>query len=575
MLIDDHLIGGAGLGVDTYIDTTIQIHRETDASSVMGFAINIPFGASNEDDGFGACHAGKYTITYSVPFFFSMRLCTCTDVFDLVNRAKRTIPLADSYQLVVHFPMTPKLDFTVKQADDSLRKLVHATDKRLSSLVVRLADFPEVIGFGMPFANRGHPSEGVVNQGECIEGDITLMDMIRRLEFHFIVASPDIPLFKQFDAGLPPPFRYPYGEEHFWDDGRYDEMLPKAKGHQFKPYWSFDNDNELLAALTQSQVQDVYWVYKASQQIAAIKFRAYFINPLNCLDSDCRLFHAIVPLEKEFLLQYEDAWRVLTKSGFLTLYLYEDEKDDDPAKWDAKIQEASRTLDVLRNHPVNQNDLVLHVRRPASSQVARHPEFDVKVFGERRLANVAFKEGKENWTCVSIDFDNLIRDYVRKVDAVNCFCSGAQPTNPIASGIPKDVVVAAQKADKRLAIPPNLQLKMSLHRDVLRGNGFSKTLRSGIIDTAEDKDDALAKLSELKLDDGEPASSSEMTKLLSHLPVVNFIDFDQARLAALLEFVLEEDRPRFVVYFSRRALGIAIITAVCCLLPHQRLWLFL
>lgn len=207
------------------------------------------------------------------------------------------------------------------------------------------------------------------------------------------------------------------------------------------------------------------------------------------------------------------------------------------------------------------------MRRPKPSQKARHPEFKVKVFGERILANVSLREGKDNWTCVSIDFEDLVRDYVRKVDAVNCFRPGAQPTNPVASGIPKDVVVAAEKANRRLAIPPNLQLKISLHQDVLRGNGFSKTLRSGIIDTAEDKDDALAKLSELKLNDGEATPPSEVTQLLSRLPVVNFIEFDRDRLAALLEFVLEEDRPRFVAYFSRRHLGIAIITAVCCLTP--------
>jgi hypothetical protein len=58
LLIDNQVIGGAGLGVDSYINTTIQIHREADATSVMGFSISIPFGASNEDDGFGVCHAG-------------------------------------------------------------------------------------------------------------------------------------------------------------------------------------------------------------------------------------------------------------------------------------------------------------------------------------------------------------------------------------------------------------------------------------------------------------------------------------------------------------------------------------
>lgn len=61
---------------------------------------------------------------------------------------------------------------------------------------------------------------------------------------------------------------------------------------------------------------------------------------------------------------------------------------------------------------------------------------------------------------------------------------------------------------------------------MLRGNSFLKTLRSGIIDTAENEDDALTKLSELELNDGEATLPSEMTQLLCRLPVVNFIDFD-------------------------------------------------
>lgn len=88
------------------------------------------------------------------------------------------MPPADSYKMEIKFPTSPKIDFTVKPADDSLLKLVPATDKKLTSLVIRLKEYPEVKGFGMPFANPGHLSEGVVNKGECIKGSITLMDMI-------------------------------------------------------------------------------------------------------------------------------------------------------------------------------------------------------------------------------------------------------------------------------------------------------------------------------------------------------------------------------------------------------------
>jgi hypothetical protein len=74
-----------------------------------------------------------------------------------------------------------------------------------------------------------------------------------------------------------------------------------------------------------------------------------------------------MPLYIEFLLAYEDAWRALTKSGFLTLRLHNDKIDKEPAKWEARIQEASKTLNILRHHSVNKSDLVLHVRRPKQS----------------------------------------------------------------------------------------------------------------------------------------------------------------------------------------------------------------
>lgn len=423
-----------------------------------------------------------------------------TDLFNLhaVNRPKGTIPPADCYKLVIKFPTNPKLDFAVKPADDSLRKRVPATDKKLSSLVISLKDYPDVDGFGMPFANRGHPSEGVVNNGEYIGENVTLMDMIRRLEFHFIVASPDMPLFSQLFAGIPTPFRYPYGEEHFWDEGRYDEMLPKTKGHQFKPSWSFDNDNEHLAALTQSQVQDVMWIHKASKKFGDTKLRAYFISSLSCPPADCSVFHAIVPLDKVFF-QFEDSWRALIKSGYLKLCIYDNEEDEKPVKWEARVQEAPKTLDILKVHCVEKSDLVLQVRKPKSPQQA-----GVKIFGNRRAANLALNKNQDNWSCVSIEFDVLLKDYIRKVDAVNSFHPQAQPTNPVACGLGR-----AAEANSRLPIPPTLQFKMSLHRDMLRGRGFWKTLMSGAINRSR-----------------------------IQLPVVNLIDIPRDLLDALFKEVL-------------------------------------
>jgi hypothetical protein len=439
--------------------------------------------------------------------------------------------------LNIKFPTVPKFDFDVKPADDNLRRLVPATDKKLSSLVIRLKDYPEVDGFGMPFANRGHPSEGVVNRGECIIGNITLMDMILRLEFNFIVAAPELILFKQLDARIPAPFRYPYGEDHFWSVERYEEMLPETKGHQFKPSWSFDNDNEHLAALTQSQVQDVMWIHKASQKIAEAMFRAYFVKPLSCPPAECSIFYAIITMDKNSL-RSEDAWYTLIKSGYLRLCLYDSEEDEYPAKWEARVQEAPKTLDILTGHAVDRSDLVLQVRRPKPTQHTRRPDFDVKVYGDRRAANNALDQNVENWTCVSLEFDDLLRNYERRVNAINSFCPHAEPSNPISCGISKGVVDRAAKTNRRPPISSVLQFKMSLHRDMLRGQGFWKTLVSGTV-------------------------NGDRPQLQRRLPRVNLIDIPRDHLEALFAEVLAEDRYRFMKYLSQLCLGLGLISAVC------------
>lgn len=59
LVLGEFLFGGRDLGLKTKINTTIQVHRETDRTSWMGFAIEIPFGEKNEEEGFGVCHTCK------------------------------------------------------------------------------------------------------------------------------------------------------------------------------------------------------------------------------------------------------------------------------------------------------------------------------------------------------------------------------------------------------------------------------------------------------------------------------------------------------------------------------------
>lgn len=106
------------------------------------------------------------------------------------------------------------------------------------------------------------------------------------------------------------------------------------------------------------------------------------------------------------------------------------------------------------------------------------------------------------------------------------------------------MVDEAAKTNGRLPISPDLQFMMDLHRDVLRGAGFWKTLKRGIVNG----------------DQPQPPR---------RLPVVNLISIPQKYLAALFEEILEEDRHRFMKYFSHLLLGLGLIKARRSLIPSS------
>ena len=84
-----------------------------------------------------------------------------------------------------------------------------------------------VEGFGMPFSNRGHPSDDWINKGMPILADLTLLELLRRRTFVFLVNHhPDLLKSDLDEKFLPPVFAYPYGTEHGFDLERYRAMIP-------------------------------------------------------------------------------------------------------------------------------------------------------------------------------------------------------------------------------------------------------------------------------------------------------------------------------------------------------------
>ncbi|KAJ4178378.1 hypothetical protein NW755_013217 [Fusarium falciforme] len=164
-----------------------------------------------------------------------------------------------------------RITYSVDPLDDEMQELFLGATRLLFLTQVSLRDGSEVTveGYGLPFANPGHPGEGWLNKPRPIVGGKTLIDIIEPYHFTFVVHKPcDVLRRDWHEDQMPPPFCYPYGMVHDWDIKRFDDLICRNKGHQFWPAWVFDDQNAHTAALIQSQVQDARWLCHAAEQIA-------------------------------------------------------------------------------------------------------------------------------------------------------------------------------------------------------------------------------------------------------------------------------------------------------------------
>lgn len=286
------------------------------------------------------------------------------------------------------------------------RALFPTVETEMSVLEVSLVDGARVSveGYGFQFANPSHPAEDwIVRQGPVGAGK-TLLDILEQRTFIFAVKSPAKTVGLGWnEANMPPAFNLPYGSVHDWHVGMYKELIDEAQGHKFAPFWSFEDDNEHVAALVHSQVQDVMWLDTAVEEIAKIPFLGYFVP----VGTDKRAYYAIIPLNKEFRQRFDAAWRRLSKSNTLELIIVNStdaeidvekadkgEAKDMRALWEAKIQDHPNS-DLVAAHPLDKYDLVLYVTRPPSHEKKRCPNFQPTTFGDRAAANRALQESEE------------------------------------------------------------------------------------------------------------------------------------------------------------------------------------
>ncbi|KAL6407075.1 hypothetical protein AUP68_09901 [Ilyonectria robusta] len=300
---DDRLFGGKTLGVDTDITMTMVVYRPTDTNPWKGFSVEFPFGATNEESGFGMSHKIDRQGSY------------------------QPIPTT-ALRLSVEFPRDLAY-FEFEPIDDGRRELIAKPVGEMSVVKVYLKEGAEVDveGFGLPFANPGHPAEAWLEYPDIapVVGTKTLLSILLQRQFTFIVSLSVGDTKAQLLVDLPEPFSYPFGTEHSWDIERYPKQVHgnkvpsyrvwlslgsftnESKGKQFLAGWSYDDDNSHLAAVTQSQVQDVFWLHEASVAIKEHLLPAYFVKKPSA-SGQARRYYAIIRLTFDFKGRYDAAW---------------------------------------------------------------------------------------------------------------------------------------------------------------------------------------------------------------------------------------------------------------------------
>ncbi|KAH7161858.1 putative DNA helicase [Dactylonectria macrodidyma] len=502
-----HMFGGKGLGSGSEFSVTLVSPTYTDATSWMGFGMDFPLGTENEKEGFGMCH--------DVDRHFQFR-------------PQQT----DKLRIMVRFPRG-KFSRTVSPLDECHFHRFPGSKRGLTVVDVSIEGGAEVEvdGFGLPFANSGHPSQAWLRHPAttAVVSDYTLLDVIQQRSFTFVVDHDPTDVPRSWNpAFYPPPFTLPYGKIHDWNPERYPKQLADNRGPQFLPCWGFDNDDAHLATLTQAQVQDVWPLHEATLKIKKVKLSAYFVDQDN-LDS-AKVFFIVVPLPDEFQRRFEDAWRRLANGSPLTIDVYGNPEDEDDLlqQLEAKIQDQPKSLKLFRTaHSIKASDLVLVARTERSNEGRQPVKFEMK----NRIA---------------LTFDAQLHEFERKVNAVCMFHPKAAPTNPLAFGF-------APREDLKVevTVPPELMFRMSLHRDLVRGKGFWNTMR-GALNHDENPSASLEQLS---------IAGCDAPHVPSPLPTVNLLDIkDRAYVDALMQEVLVDDRERFERYLTNRPLGLGIIT---------------
>ena len=94
-----------------------------------------------------------------------------------------------------------------------------------------------------------------------------------------------------------------------------------TQGDPFIPAYSFGSDNDMLACLTQGQVQDVFWFDQYIKELRSTRLPAYFV-PKGDDAENASVFFAVIPRSDTFVAHFREPWNRMVRSEYFTLLLY-------------------------------------------------------------------------------------------------------------------------------------------------------------------------------------------------------------------------------------------------------------
>lgn len=275
-----------------------------------------------------------------------------------------------------------------------------------------------VENFGIPFCNPDHPAEQWLRRNQPFFDEVTLQH-IMNLRSVYLVVVKSVAEVEQMASVPVRPDNFAermYGQSHGWDIKRYAEQRrqPGFRGKTFQASESFKSDNQEIAVVSQSVVQDYMWLHDAKKEILARQLPAYFIPCEDSEEGNDRKYFVVLYLDAAFRLGFEDAWRVFVKEGArkrVRLFTrwnedcgYASESDDgdtDTKKkpcpdWDAMIIDGAQGIASLKPHlrPRNEagkldndiEELVLCVYRPGEEDTKHVPDFQLVKFDSLQAA---------------------------------------------------------------------------------------------------------------------------------------------------------------------------------------------